>query len=128
MPTCTFEYAIIRVVPRVERGEFVNVGVLLSCPQHSFLQAHIEPDWPRLKAFAPTLNCDLIGDYLRLIPIICAGGPEAGPLGQMPQRGRFHWLVAPRSTMIQLSPVHSGLCDDPEVTLVRLLDSLVRAL
>jgi len=123
---CTFEYAIIRVVPRVEREEFVNAGVVLSCPAHDFLHARIELDWARLKAFAPALEPATIEEYLNIIPLVCAGGAGAGPIGQMPQRARFHWLVAPRSTMIQVSPVHSGLCRNPHAALEHLLDSMVR--
>jgi hypothetical protein len=128
MPKCTFEYAVVRVVPRVEREEFQNVGVVVSCPQHDFLQASIEVDWPRLQAFAPTLDCALVEDYLRTIPLVCEGGDAAGPIGRLPQRARFHWLVAPRSTLIQFSPVHSGLCTDPNPALEHLVDTLVRSL
>jgi hypothetical protein len=130
MPTsnseCTFEYAVIRIVPRVERAEFLNAGVLLSCPRHDFLEARIEVDWARLKVFAPTLDCSLIREYLDAIPLVCKGGEEAGPIGRLPQRARFHWLVAPRSTLIQFSPVHSGLCTDPRRTLEHLVDTMVR--
>ncbi|HVF10359.1 MAG TPA: DUF3037 domain-containing protein [Abditibacteriaceae bacterium] len=123
---CTFEYCIIRVVPRVEREEFLNVGVLLSCATHEFLQARIEVDRDRLKAFSPALDFLAVEEYLRSIPLVCAGGAEAGPLGQLPQRARFHWLAAARSTIIQTSPIHSGLCECPHATLERLLDTMVR--
>lgn len=123
---CLFEYAVIRVVPRVEREEFVNVGVLLACPSQEFLQAAIELDWPRLKALTPELEPADIEEYLNVIPLVCAGGAGAGPIGQMPQRARFHWLVAPRSTIIQVSPVHSGLCRDPHVVLQHLMATMVR--
>ncbi|MDF2440368.1 MAG: hypothetical protein JWN98_1352 [Abditibacteriota bacterium] len=117
MRDCTFDYAVIRVVPRVERQEFVNVGVLLSCPALDFLQARIELDRPRLAAFAPWLDLESIEEHLQVIRLVCAGGPGSGPIGALPQRARFHWLVAPRSTMIQLSPFHSGLCPHPNESL-----------
>lgn len=126
MPVCTFESAIIRVVPRVEREEFLNAGVLLSCPQHNFLEARIELNRARLEAFAPWLDLDLIEAHLQTIPLICGGGKSAGPLGSMAQRARFYWLTAPRSTMIQCSSVHSGLCENPEIELERLLQRMVR--
>ncbi len=124
MPGSSFEYSIIRVMPRVERGEFINVGIVVSCRAKRYLGARIELDRERLRAFAPDIDFGLIEDYLAIIPKICSG--EAGPLGQLPQQERFHWLVAPRSTMIQLSPVHSGLCEQPEAVFEHLLDQFVR--
>ncbi len=121
----TFEAAIIRVVPRVERQEFLNVGVLLSCPMHDFLDAKIELNRARLQAFAPTIDLDCIEAHLQTIPLICAGGEAAGPIGEMAQRARFYWLTAPRSTMIQCSEVHSGLCKDPEIALHKILKKMV---
>jgi hypothetical protein len=123
---CTFEYCIIRVVPRVEREEFLNAGVLLACAEREFLQARIELDRERLKAFAPELDPSIIEDHLNIIPLICAGGVAAGPIGQLPQRARFHWLAAPRSTIIQASAVHLGLCHSPDAALEHLLDCMVR--
>ena len=120
----TFEAAIIRVVPRVERQEFLNVGVLLSCPMHDFLDAKIELNRARLQAFAPTIDLDCIEAHLQTIPLICAGGEAAGPIGEMAQRARFYWLTAPRSTMIQCSEVHSGLCKDPEIALHKIFEKL----
>lgn len=122
----SFDYAIIRVVPRVEREEFINVGVIVSCPARRFLKASIELDQRRLAAIEPFLNQEVIQDYLMTIPSVCSGGTQAGPIGQLPQRARFHWLVAPRSTIIQTSPVHSGLCTDPEAALEHLLTTMVR--
>src|SRR5689334_14935343 len=113
----TFDYAVIRVVPRVEREEFMNAGVVLYCATQAFLKACIELDRARLCAFAPGLDVDAVEEYLKTIPRICEGGPNGGPAGLMPQRARFHWLVAPRSTIIQLSPVHSGNCHDLEAAL-----------
>jgi hypothetical protein len=125
MPDITFDYAVIRVVPRVEREEFVNVGVVLSCPDRQFLEARIEPDWHRMQALAPGVDRRLVEDYLGVIPRICKGGDDAGPIGRLAQRERFHWLVAPRSTIIQMSPVHSGVCGEPHEALNRVFDRMV---
>ena len=122
----SYDYAIIRVVPRVERGELVNVGVILSCPAVDFLDARIELDEERLRALDETLDIDDIRAHLATIPAICAGGSGAGPIGELPQRNRFHWLVAPRSTIIQPSPVHTGRTGNPASALERLLDAMVR--
>jgi hypothetical protein len=125
-PAHTYDYAVVRVVPRVERGEMINVGVILSCPDVSFLEARIELDDARLLAFDPTLDLDAVRAHLDSIPVTCRGGADAGPIGALPQRARFHWLVAPRSTIIQMSPVHTGRTDDPAAALERLLDRMVR--
>jgi hypothetical protein len=122
----SYDYAIIRVVPRVERGELVNVGVILSCPAVDFLEARVELDEARLRALDETLDLDDIRAHLATIPAICAGGSGAGPIGELPQRNRFHWLVAPRSTIIQPSPVHTGRTGNPAAALERLLDAMVR--
>jgi len=121
-----YDYAVVRVVPRVERGEFVNVGVILSCPGADFLDARIEVDEARLRAFAPDLDVDAVRDNLAIIPRVCEGGADAGPIGALPPRQRFHWLVAPRSTMIQVSPVHTGRTGDPGATLEHLMACMVR--
>jgi hypothetical protein len=121
-----YDYAIVRVVPRVEREEFVNVGVIVSCATQRFLEARIELNEPRLIAIDPTLDVEIVRSYLAAIPIICAGGEQSGPIGQLPQRERFHWLVAPRSTIIQTSKVHTGFCKNIESVLERLLDAKVR--
>jgi len=118
-----FDYAIIRVVPRVERGEFFNAGVILFCATQGFLGAKIELDAPKLNAFAPQLDARVVEEHLQTISLICDG---VGPIGQMSRRERFHWLVAPRSTIIQVSPVHSGCCDDLEAALEHLFEALVR--
>ena len=123
---CTYDYAIIRVVPKVEREEFLNVGVVVSCPDRGFLEARIELDEQRLTAVDPTLDVETIRAHLATIPIVCTGGEPAGPIGQLSQRERFHWLVAPRSTIIQTSPAHSGCCKDPAAVLEHLLDTMVR--
>lgn len=122
----TYDYALIRVVPRVERGEFLNAGVVLSSKSGDFLQARVELDEARLLALAPGLDLDAVRRHLAAFPAICAGGAEAGPIGRLPKRERFHWLTAPRSTMIQTSPVHTGRCSDAATMLERLLDTMVR--
>src|SRR6478752_3608050 len=96
----TYDYAIIRVVPRVERGEQVNVGVILSCADTDFLESRIELDSARLLALDPGIDLESIRASLDVIPAMCRGGADAGPIGLLPQRGRFRWLVSPRSTMI----------------------------
>ncbi|MDT5059879.1 MAG: hypothetical protein QOH63_338 [Acidobacteriota bacterium] len=123
---CPFDYAVIRVVPRVEREEFVNAGVIVSCPAKDFLKALIELDRERLAAFAPALDPALVQKHLDAIPAICEGGLGAGPIGLLPPRARFHWLVAPRSTIIQTSPVHTGFCADGDEMLEHLLNTMVR--
>jgi DUF3037 family protein len=122
----TYDYAIIRVVPRVERGEAINVGVILSCPALDFLDARIELDPSRLLAIDPSADVEATRANLEMIPRVCRGGSDAGPIGELPQRSRFHWLVSPRSTIIQLSPVHTGRTSDPEKALERLLETMVR--
>lgn len=122
----SFDYAIVRVVPRVERGEFINAGVILFCLTHRYLAAKVELDEPRLRALAPEVDVALVRGHLEAIPRICAGGRSAGPLGQLPQKERWHWLVAPRSTILQTSPVHSGLCEEPARALEHLMDRMVR--
>jgi hypothetical protein len=124
----SYDYAIVRVVPRVERGEFVNAGVILFCRTRRFLGARIDLDPVRLAARAPLLDLSAGARHLAVIPLVCAGGVGAGPIGVLPLAERFHWLVAPRSAMIQASPVHSGLCDAPEAALEQLLEALVRPL
>ncbi|MGO9829802.1 MAG: DUF3037 domain-containing protein [Myxococcaceae bacterium] len=125
MPS-SFDYAVVRVVPRVEREEFLNAGVILFCLSRGFLGAQVELDERRLLALAPTLDVALVRSHLEAIPRICAGGPEAGPIGQLPQKERWHWLVAPRSTILQTSSVHAGLCEEPAAALEQLMQSMVR--
>lgn len=122
----TYDYAIVRVVPRVERGERINVGVVLSCVDADFLDARIELDEPRLLALDPAPDLDAIREGLATITTVCAGGAKAGAIGELPPRGRFRWLVSPRSTVIQMSPVHTGRTSDPAAALERLLDTMVR--
>ena len=122
----TYDYAIVRVVPRVQRGEMINVGVILSCADADFLDARIEIDERRLLAFDSTIDLGAVREHLATIPAICRGGAEAGPIGELPSRGRFRWLVSPRSTIIQMSPVHTGRTSDPAASLERLMDQVVR--
>jgi hypothetical protein len=122
-----FDYAIVRVVPRVDRGEFLNAGVVLFSSTAAFLAARIACDHKRLKALAPGIDTAMIDSYLDSIPKVCAGTPDAGPIGALAQRARFHWLVAPRSTIIQTSPVHSGVHHDLDAALESLFEKLVRS-
>ena len=121
---CPFDYAVVRVVPRVERGEFVNAGVIVSCPSQQYLKARVELDAERLAALDPGFDRETVGRHLAAILRICEGGAGAGPIGLLPQRARFHWLVAPRSTIIQTSPVHTGFCEDGD----RMLEHLFRTM
>jgi hypothetical protein len=123
---CSFDYAIVRVVPSVEREEFINVGVIVFCHDREFLAARIELDEARLRALAPDVDLPLVRRHLEAIERICEGGQAAGPIGQLPLRERWHWLVAPRSTILQFSAPHTGLCEAPEEWLERLLDRVVR--
>jgi len=120
-----YDYAVIRVVPRVEREEFVNVGVILSCPSRDFLDARLHLDHARLVALDPQLDLELVEQHLRAIPLVCRGDASAGTIAALPVRQRFHWLVAPRSTIIQTSVVHSGLCEDPSGALAHLMQRMV---
>ena len=122
----TYDYAIVRVVPRVERGEFINAGVIVSCAAQGLLQAAIELDEARLLALDPGADLPGIRAGLAAIPLICAGGAAAGALGRMSTRERFHWLVAPRSTAIQTSAVHTGRCATPALMLDELMRKMVR--
>ena len=126
MADVTYDYAIIRIVPRVERGEQINVGVILSCTDSDVLECAIELDEARVRALAPDIDMDAVREGLAMIPRVCAGGPAAGPIGELPARGRFRWLVSPRSTIIQASPVHTGRTSDPSATLEHLMKTMVR--
>jgi hypothetical protein len=121
-----FNYALVRVVPRIEREEFVNAGVVLYCPTRRYLDARIELPRERLAALGGPVDLDLIEQHLRAIPAICAGDPSAGPMATLPLSERFHWLVSPRSTVVQTSPVHTGLTEDPAASLDHLLATMVR--
>lgn len=121
-----FQYAIVRVVPRVERGECLNAGVVLLCRPRRYLAARVELDRGRLAALAPDVDPTTIETHLAAIERIAAGDVGAGPIARLGQGERFHWLVAPSSTVIQPSEVHTGLCDDPAAELEHLVDLLVR--
>jgi Protein of unknown function (DUF3037) len=120
----SFDYAVIRVVPRVEREEFVNAGVIVFCLERNFLAAKVHVDDERLKALWPEIDVDLVQRHLEAFPRISAGDPSAGPIARLSLRERFHWLVSPRSTIIQVSPVHTGICESPEQALDRLFERL----
>jgi len=121
-----FQYAVIRVVPRVERGECLNAGVVLLCRPKRFLAARVALDEGRLRALAADVDPATIETHLAAIERIAAGDAAAGPIARLRQGERFHWLVAPSSTVIQPSEVHTGLCEDPAAELNHLFDRLVR--
>jgi hypothetical protein len=123
----SFNYAIVRLVPHPEREEFLNVGVILCCQASDFLAAEFSLDLARLNAFAPGLDLEEVKAHLEAIRRICAGGDDAGEIGRLPRRARFDWLIAPRSTIIQTSASHTGLCDDPKVALDQLVKTMVKA-
>ena len=124
-PRSAFQYAIIRILPSIERGECLNVGVILLCRPRRFLGARIALDTTRLAGFAPDLDPETVRPHLDAIERIAAGDPSAGPIARLGQAERFHWLVAPASTIIQASDAHSGLCDDPVAELDHLVATLV---
>jgi hypothetical protein len=121
-----FQYAIVRIVPRVDRGECVNAGVVLFCRARRFLAARVELDEARVRALAPDTDLGAVRRHLDALVRIAAGDPDAGPIAALPASERFHWLVAPSSTIIQCSEVHTGLSDDPAGELERLMARLVR--
>lgn len=121
----SYDYAIVRVVPCVERGEYINAGVILFCRTRRFLDALVYLDIQRLTTLYPAVDLDMVQRHLDIIPLVCAGSADAGAIGQLSQSERFHWLVSPRSTIIQTSPAHSGLCTDPATTLEHLLKTMV---
>jgi hypothetical protein len=126
VPTLSsFDYAVLRVVPRVDREEFMNAGVILFCLEQRFLHAEFHIDPNRLYALSPGLDLEVVKQHLEAVVRLCKGGAETGPIGELSQRERFHWLVAPRSTIIQTSAVHSGLCEAPELATQHLMEQLV---
>ena len=120
-----YEYAVIRVVPRVEREEFLNVGVILYCAKQGFLQTIWQLDQARLKAFADKVDIEEVEDYLHTLGKICAGGKTSGPIGLLPIASRFRWLTATRSTIVQTSKIHPGFCKNPQDTINHLYNQLV---
>jgi hypothetical protein len=121
----SYDYAAIRVVPRVDREEFINAGVILFSKACRFLSACVEVDEERLLTLAPGVDVDMVRRHLHAIVRICSGEEDAGPIALLSQSERFHWLVSPRSTIIQVSPVHGGVCDDPAAQLKDLFERLV---
>lgn len=120
-----FEYVLLRVVPRVERGEFINAGVVLYCQEARFLEARVHLDHERLRALDPHLDPEAVLAHLDVACRVCAGGPGAGAVGLLPSVQRFGWLAAPRSTVVQPSPVHTGIANDPREAIERLLRVMV---
>ena len=121
VPTpASFDYAILRVVPRVERQEFINAGVVVFCLEKHYLGARIRLDAGRMKALWPDVDVELAKEHLEAVRRICEGDPAAGPIAKLSQRERFHWIISPRSTIIQPSPVHTGVCDETDGLLDRL--------
>jgi len=113
------------VVPRVDREEFLNAGVVLFCLEQDFLGARVALDAARVKGAFPGADLALLEEHLAVVPRICEGGPDAGPIGKLTKRERFHWLVAPRSTIVQVSSVHVGLCEDPAMALDEIFAKMV---
>lgn len=122
----TYDYAVVRVVPRVERGEFVNAGIIMSCDVERILKAAIALDESALLALDANVDLEAVRGTLATIPAICEGGNGSGDIGKLPPRERFHWLVAPRSTIVQTSPVHTGQCVDLAAALQHLMQRMVR--
>ncbi|MEP7108787.1 MAG: DUF3037 domain-containing protein [Ferruginibacter sp.] len=120
-----FEYAVIRIVPRVEREEFLNVGVILYCSKLNFLQSMIGINHERLRSFCGELDIPEVEENLRAFERICVGGTGAGPIGKLDPASRFRWLTATRSTVVQSSKVHPGFCADAGETIVKLYGQLV---
>jgi hypothetical protein len=121
-----FEYAIIRVVPKVEREEFINVGVILYCGPLKFLRTKISLNKERIKTFCQEVECDELEAYIHSFERISTGGKNSGPIGELSPAERFRWLTATRSSIVQTSKVHPGLTDNPQHMLDRLFDQLVR--
>lgn len=121
-----YEYAVIRLVPCVEREEFLNIGIILYCSSQRFLQTCFSINPERLKAFDLHTDIKQLQERLHAFQKICAGAKEGGPIGQLPIASRFRWLTASRSTVIQISPVHPGLCKDAAETLQKLSEQLVQ--
>ena len=122
----SFDYAIVRVVPRVDREEFLNAGVILYCRARDFLAARVDLDPGRFAVLAPHADLPAVLAHLDSLARVAAGDANAGPIAKLPPAERFHWIVAPRSAVLQVSPVHAGLCTDPSEALERLVDQMVR--
>ena len=122
----SFDYAVFRLVPRVERGEFINIGLILFSRTQRFLATQFSINEAKLNVLAPSFSLTEVEAHIALFMRISQGAPDSGPIGQLSQAERFHWLVAPRSTVIQTSPVHCGLCYDPQVAMKTLFQRLVQ--
>ena len=125
---CSFDYAVIRVVPRVERQEFINAGIVLFCLERRWLKAKVRMDEGRLRALWPEVDVEVVRAHLEAVKRVCAGDREGGPIARLSIKERFHWVVAARSTVIQTSPVHTGVCDleeDLEGVLARLVEQFL---
>lgn len=120
-----YEYAVIRLVPRVEREEFLNVGVVLYSASYKFLQSRFHVNEDRLRVFFGNIDLQEFNKYLESFERICAGGKDAGPLGELPIGQRFRWLSSTRSTVVQMSKVHTGLTANPAEKLTQLFEELV---
>jgi hypothetical protein len=120
----SFDYATLRIVPCAERAEFVNAGVVMHCAEAAFLECRVRLDEARLRALWPDLDLDMLRGHLQAFERVAAGDPDGGPIAKLSRRERFHWLVAPRSTMIQISPVHSGMCESAADTMAELVRRL----
>lgn len=120
-----YRYAVVRIVPRVDREEFVNAGVIVFSPERRYLAAEVRVSEERLRALWPALDMDGVRCHLEAVRRICQGDAAGGPIACMPLNERFHWLTAPRSTVIQMSPVRTGLSDGLEAELLRLLAETV---
>jgi len=120
-----FEYAVVRIVPKVEREEFLNVGVVLYCAKQHFLRAMFKLDEERLGIFCKQTDIEELREYLQAFERICLGGSEAGAIGKLPIAERFRWLTATRSTVLQTSKVHPGFCNNPAEMLTKLFEQLV---
>ncbi len=121
----SYDYAIVRIVPCAERGEFLNAGIVLHSSEHGFLESRVRLDEDRLRAFWPEIDYDAVREHLEAFPRIAAGDATAGPIARLSRSERFQWLVSPRSTVIQVSEVHSGMCESPETTIRLLMGRLV---
>jgi len=121
----SYSYAVVRVVPNVERDEFVNAGVIVYSQERRYLDARVMLHEERLRALAPKIDMAEVRRHLETVPRICAGDATAGPIAKLGLGERFHWLTAPKSTMIQVSPVRTGICDEPERLLVKLMVEMV---
>ncbi len=124
-PPTSYDYAVLRVVPRVECEEFVNAGVVVFCLERQFLDARVVVDEARLKALWPQIDVELVRQHLHAFCAIAEGDSDAGPIARLSLRERFHWLVSPRSTIIQVSPVHTGICDDPRKVVEHLMQRVL---